>query len=307
VAVPTPEYGNIIVDAESFSELINSATEFGSVGRNQQTQQILNNIIPGIFDSLAQLPLENIPSVLYTLDETLTQKDILTSFTNKRYQQVLEYNKWDGGIIDVSDADYLAVVSSDVLGDFKNSSVAQSIFKDARITEDGEIINTVVVQMQQTDGGDTTRYVRLYTPKGSELIEALGDRGERMEQLDYSGKNFRVDDDLAVSSETLQHDLKSNIEIFEESGKTVFGSWITLGAKETKLIYTYRLPFRLGYGIDENQLSFSFQKQPGVSSKLRFTVTLPEGKRIIRSEGNGFSGEFLGEFEDDKIFSMTIK
>ena len=107
-------------------------------------------------------------------------------------------------------------------------------------------------------------YVRFYVPLGSQLIEASGFSSEpEYIFTDYIGQGYATDSDLELTESTLIKHSASNTDIFEESGKTVFGNWMLIRPGTKQIAYvTYRLPAVVSSDIQRYNLTM--QKQAGV-------------------------------------------
>jgi hypothetical protein len=100
-----------------------------------------------------------------------------------------------------------------------------------------------------------------------------------------------VKDDLVVEAEnTKKVDLKNNVEILEETGKTVFASWVyvTMGEKVVAT-YRYKLPFKVDFNGPQTTGSYTilFQKQSGARlKKVDHEISFPESWKIIGNYAN---------------------
>ena len=87
--------------------------------------------------------------------------------------------------------------------------------------------------------------MRIYVPAGSELLETSGFTAMTIApQIDYVKERFVVDEDLVASERAARIDA-SGMRIFEESGKTVFGGWVTVGRRMLRPLSVTGCHFRL--------------------------------------------------------------
>ncbi len=260
--------------------------------------QALSEVVPTLSGTSAGALVRALQNGLHT-------KDILVWSAERDYQEMIVQEGWSGKVLHEAGADYLAVVSSDIGNDVKE--VKEDVWKETSIDASGGIINTVAVQFISQGGGESSeRYIRIYVPLGSELLEASGITTATIHpQIDYHKERFTADDDLAMTERAVRADV-SGVRIFEESGKTVFGGWVKVGEKNTTAIVRYRLPFSFEKEEPPVPRTFLFQKQPGVAAAATFSFVVAEGMRVTDGEGNDLSTlSFDGE--NNIIIQAIIK
>ncbi|MBU4056839.1 DUF4012 domain-containing protein [Patescibacteria group bacterium] len=255
----------------------------------------------------------------------LDQKDIQINFKDSGAQAFVENQNW-AGKANNSEKDYLAIVHSSINGFKTDAVMAEDAFLSSEIKEDGSIINTLTIT--RTHNGEESMddwykkvnsdYLRVYVPFGSELIEANGmtkdDYFVKDDSIDYN--NFVKDELLTRIENSKKVDLKNNVEILEEAGKTVFASWVyvSFGEKIT-VSFRYKLPFKVDFNASQATGSYSilFQKQSGaglkkidheISFPLEWKIvgnyadwTIKNGKisKAINMESDKFSGIIFGK------------
>lgn len=267
-----------------------------------------------LIEKLAAVPSEDLRVALRALDNALEQKNIMVWLADRTYQKTIIDRAWDGGIARQSPADYTAVTVHAMDDVNASGPVDRDMVKHTEILNNGDSVNTVALEIHRNTrkGGfesydGSQYYVKLYTPKGSRLIAASG--GEEqviVPQIDYAAEYFMPDEDVNASESTLRTNGDDKIDIFEETEKTVFGTWITLGGPGTKkLLYHYTVPLSAAE-IHETFASI-FQKQPGADGTVQFSIKPPDGKRFVGSGERGFMGEFSGNFSTDLVFTGTLQ
>ena len=97
----------------------------------------------------------------------------------------------------------------------------------------------------------------------------------------------------------------TGMEVYRESGKTVFAAWVD--SSDARLIFTYRVPFRAPLDEGAREMTLAFQKQPGTAPYLHFLLAVPEGREIVADAHSGVSTEFAGELRTDTTFTLTVK
>ena len=186
------------------------------------------------------------------------------------------------------------------------------------IKHDGSIERTIWFSREHK-GGDTPYlwynksnygYVRFYVPLGSQLIEASG-FAQEPEYIftDYIAQGYTTDPELALSESTLTKHNESNTDIFEETGKTVFGNWMFIrpGTKQVAYI-TYRLPEVVS--SDVRRYNLTMQKQAGVEVQYSDTLEVEPDDVAIRDCSLNDQRTPISKFTftqtQDSIFSCDV-
>jgi hypothetical protein len=205
------------------------------------------------------------------------------------------------------------------------------------IEKDGSIINSITIT--RTHGGtyqqnlyDQTNisYIRLYTPRGSELITAHGFTWPDEKYFRAPAKGASKDETLALVEEELGFHNDSGTRITNEFGKTAFGNWvITEPGTISTVQFIYRLPFK-AFTLNKNenknlfenilmnpkiisQYQLILQRQSGDRSTFESQVIYPEGWESNWSYGENSSlatnGYFVPEIplKTDKIWSLLME
>lgn len=174
------------------------------------------------------------------IDE-LNQKHILIGLENKKAQQGLESLNFAGRIKEYA-GDYLHVNNTNFAGAKSNMYVINSVEQKIEKQKDNTIIKTLTIKYNNPQppsncnlekgelclNGLLRNWLRIYVPKGSQLLESKGS-------------------EVKVTS-------------YEELGKTVFDGFLTvrpLGSAQVTI--KYKLPFK----VEGENLNSLIQKQPG--------------------------------------------
>ncbi len=313
--ISMPEY-NVVLNSDNFVETIQYEVEEDYDKVLNRPKKILNDMIPLVFDKFSSLSIEDLGRVFSVFKESLNKKDILIWINYPKYQNFILENSWGGEIIEAKDSDYISVVVSNINGFKTDRVIDQSITKTTEIQEDGSIINTVTIKRLH-NGGDSeyewfnavnSAYIRVYTPLGSELLYADGYTKEDYEApIDYQKAGFNSDKDVrnSINSDSVKN--FNGVDVFTESGKTVFGSWVYVSPQEEVVLeYKYKLPFSLNTQKKADDLDFVFQVQPGYESFLNFKTILPENWNFVYSLPELSFGEYNGKFDSDKFFTVGV-
>lgn len=292
--ITLPQYG-LTVDADNFMPVIQEQVEVKYDKELNEPKKILVD--------LSRMLLERVFSLqdretTYRLGEALVaglnEKHVLMYMRHADTQKLVDEIGWSGRVLETG-KDYLSVIHSNINGYKTDGVIDETINHRVAIEEDGSIIDTVTITRSHR-GGDTpyewwnkvnADYLRVYVPKGSELLSSRGTTWEFPEPpLDYERLGFREDADVVREEAGIVIDKKSGVRISEDAGKTVFGAWVYVSPKESVTVeYRYRLPFRLEKkALEQHEASYSvlYQKQSGSQGSVLTTrIVPPLGSRII--------------------------
>lgn len=260
---------------KNFIEVAQGQAELGYEKTINQPKLFLADFLSKLKETFEGLPLDKKIIIIKSLIANLDEKDIQAVFRNENAQAFIRAHNWDGRVNE-TDGDYLAIVNSNINGFKTDAVIDQTIGLVTEIAENGSVVdNLTVTRAHNGASGNAdwynrvnSDYLRLFLPRGAELIGAKGITKEtsflKDPSVDYS--QYLKDDILQQMEKSKTTDSASGAEIFEESGKTVFGSWLYVSPGEkVTASWQYRLPFRIKF--DETArtgvYSLLFQKQSG--------------------------------------------
>ena len=225
-------------------------------------------------------------SLVDQLGTGLAQKEIQLFFTDDELQRAALTHGWAGAIVPAT-KDYLMVVDTNLGGGKTDGIIEEQIHLDVTIAEDGQIENTVTISRTHHGiegalftGVNNVDYVRLYVPKGSELVRASGFSIPDERLFENPEEEWIVDDDIEYQAATFTRQEESGTDVYEEQGKTVFGNWIQTAPSETsKVTFTYRLPFTLTE--EKTGWAQSMKKLMGVSETQDYTLVVQKQSGVI--------------------------
>ncbi len=293
--IALPQYG-LTVDAENFIPVIQEQVEVKYDKELNEPKKVLHDMTQVLFERVFSLQdRATSHRIAEALIDGLNEKHMLMYMRHPETQKLIDEVGWSGRVLETG-KDYLSVIHSNINGYKTDGVIDESIRHQAKIEDDGSIVNTVTITRTHK-GGDTpyewwnkvnADYLRVYVPKGSELISSQGTTWEFPEApLDYERLGFKRDMDVVREETMMTVDKKSGVRISEDAGKTVFGAWVYVSPKESVTVeYRYRLPFRIDTETLKNDegasYSILYQKQSGsAGSALVSSILPPEGARII--------------------------
>ncbi len=293
--IALPQYG-LTVDADNFIPVIQEQVEVKYDKEQNEPKKVLVDLSRTLIEKVFSLQdKETSRRIAEALVEGLNEKHVLLYMRHAETERLIDEAGWSGRVLETR-KDYLSVIHSNINGYKTDGVIDEQIRHEAEIKEDGSIIDTVTITRSH-HGGDTpydwwnkvnADYMRVYVPKGSELLSTSGTTWEFPDPpLDYTRLGFKRDADVEREENSMTIDVKSGVRISEEAGKTVFGAWVYVSPKESVTVkYQYRLPFRFDVaamkrgGVDS--YGALFQKQSGsLGSKLVSAVIPPEHSKII--------------------------
>jgi len=317
--IEMPEYG-VTLNADNFFEITEYKVEADYDKTLNQPKKILADFTPKFIEKLSTEIGANNMEILRIINEAFKEKHILVYFSDPELEQFAVSQGWAGEILG-ADKDYFSVVNTNING-FKTDRVMEQKIKYwSEIQEDGSIVDTLEITRHH-QGGDAqfewfnkvnADYLRVYLPPGSQLISVSGQTKEEYKPpIDYQASGFKTDSDVADEIASMQKDTSSGTDIFEETGKTVFGNWVyTSPGETTVLTYKYRLPFRLDLSAKNASFSLLAQKQSGsTASNFEAKIILPSGWKVDSSltEGSGGGNIFSvnSQLAEDRLIELSL-
>lgn len=247
--------------AENFTQQLENEVEMNyyKKGIEQQNRKdIIGKLTKVLVAKLFQIPKERWADIGGVIEDNLKQKQILVYFVNPSMQSAFSSSNWTGEIHDYY-GDYAMLVDANLAALKTDLVMKKNVEYQVSLDQNNNLIAKYIVQYANT--GDfswwSTRYrtyTRLYVPLGSKLISSSG----------------------AMENDKVQGDGAGKVDTYEEHGKTVFGTFISIEPKETgQLVFEYQLPEYIKKMYENGQYNLYAQKQPGTinipfSAKLNF-------------------------------------
>lgn len=297
----TDEKRGLVLTQKDAVTTIQKIVEDGPEKKTGKPKQILADLAPKIFNSLENTPPTTILPLLAVLESSLEKKDIQAYFTSAESEKTVAALGWSGKLADISPTtDYLMVVNTNLQGQKSDSKIQQTITHQAVIAEDGSITDTVIIKREHTGnpgekyyGAPNFNYLRIYVPKGSELLSAQGFTWPPEEKFRAPENWYKFDPFLVSREIQIKIDEESGTRVTNEFEKTSFGNWIVTEPGETStVVFTYRLPFKVLpennsartiwekalSTFDEPILNYQIvtQKQSGIDSSFESQIIFPE-------------------------------
>ncbi len=215
-----------------------------------------------------------IPGVL---TDAFSKKEIQLYVIDDKLEYFFDSLNWTGRIEESKD-DYLGVVFNLFDQNFSEDTRGKTIELKTEFISDGQIMNTLTINVSSSIDRSQETYLKTYLPKG--IIIKKAENGYLKNNKDissyYKKLGYKEDDDLSLMEKTKIRNNNLGIEIYEEGGKTVVGTWAKLSAKPFKLVY--KLPFDW---TNFSSWELKVQKQSGQNIKFSYELVMPDDVKII--------------------------
>lgn len=288
--VEMPEYEKTITSDNLWEEM-QFQTRAGKDRLRNQPKRFLTIFGPRLLENLKIISSEDMVGVRGIIEKGLAEKDIMMWAEDPDLEKLIEEREWDGGVVKPeSGRDYLAVVISNIGGAKADYVMRQNYHLQTTIGPTGETTNTLRITRTHDGYGAkyswwnarNVSYIRVFVPVGSILIDVSGAADEpKLIDVEKQIADYSFDSDVASTVGTAIRLEDENVDVFEESKKTVFGVWQIVDPGQSRTItIRYQLPFKIGFSPPH--YSLYFQKQSGVPAIFQHTAELPVGSRIMK-------------------------
>jgi len=244
----------VIFELESFADIegpiVWSENEPGKIvyapANYDNRKKIIGPLMNSVLANTLGQPKEKLPALFEAILKSITEKHVVFYLLDDKSQKAVE-QFGIAGRIENFDGDYLHINDANLGGRKSNLYVTQEVTQEIEIKKDGSVEKTLTVLYKNPEKYDgwlnsvLPNWVRVYVPKGSEL-------------MDFEG-------------------VEEKEEPYEDLGKEVFAGFFKLRPEGvSKVVFKYKLPFK----ISGNEYKILIQKQPGTNTPL---YTLKIGKR----------------------------
>lgn len=251
--IPECNCPQVIYELESFADVEGAVVWDPVTGKIVSAPANYNNrkaiigpLMNSILSNALAQPKEKIPDLLTATFNSVTEKHVLLYILDENMQKAVADFGLAGTIDQEFEHDYLHINDANLGGRKSNLYAYQEVSQDVDISSDGTVTKTLNITYQNPEKQDgwlnsvLPTWVRVYVPKGSELIASEG--------------------------------LEKTQEPYEDLGKTVFAGFFKLRPEGvSKVTLKYKLPFKVS-----KDYRLFIQKQPGTDA---FLYTLNVGKK----------------------------
>lgn len=284
----------ITLDAENFRDKIQYEVEVAYDKKLNRPKKILSDFTPIFLGKLLEISKSRNKELVSLLVDALEQKYMMFYFKEEKVQEFFDAQGWTGSIkqstinSQQSPNDFLAVVHSNIGGYKTDKYMEDGAHYNVEIKDDGLITGNVVVKRKHNGGNSkywwynkrNVDYVKIYVPTGAEIISSSGGLRREPDAPDYKILGFVEDSDVALYEENMR--AFGPIDIFEESGKTVFGTWLaTAAGSQSELVIAYKLPLPIEFHEGVGKYNLDLTKQPGTKINANVSVSYPQNWEVL--------------------------
>ena len=202
-------------------------------------KKIIGPLMNSILANALGQPKDKLPDLFGAAFKSLLEKHVLFYVLEEKAQKAVE-EFGIGGVVDSDyEGDYLHINDANLGGRKSNLYVTQEVMQEIEVAKDGTVEKTVTITYKNPEKFDgwlnsvLPNWVRIYVPKGSELISFDG--------------------------------VEDSPDPYEEFNKTVFAGFFELRPEGiAKVTVRYKLPFKIG----DDEYKLFVQKQPGTDAPL---------------------------------------
>lgn len=246
--IELPEYGKTIT-AENFVIETQKAVELEYDRQENAPKKIIGDLFDKLMERIKGMERDQWLALAASASQAMDTKDIQIAMFDQDEEALVERFGWNGRIKETA-GDSLAIIGANIAGQKTDAVVKEDVSHTAEIMADGSIVDTLVIKRTHNGqkgelfrGVRNVQYLRVYVPKGSELLLAKGFEPPPGYLFKKAEEGDKVDSDLQEVELTAKH-ATNTVWTAEEGTRTVFGGWLQLDpgqAQEVSL--SYRLPF----------------------------------------------------------------
>lgn len=282
------------INADNFIPTTQYKTSVDYNPSDNNPKKFLADFAPLLLERLSTQDPDQQKKILSIFLDNIQEKHIQFYSHVNNIQKAFEDLDIAGRIKKNGDSDYFNYINSNIGGLKTNSQITEKIDHEITIKENGKIIHKATLTRKSSSSDINYAYLRFYLPKGSKIIDTKGfEKKESIKRNTTTGMLYledRVGYYLGEAS-------VSDLDIYEESGKTVSGAWQALKpGKELVSQITYQLPDNIN--IKNNIYRILIQKQAGIvnqSNNIKVDNLL--------TQKNGYSSL---ELRRDEIISVSL-
>lgn len=323
VVGPITLEGGLTIDAANVSRTLRQEIEAAKAAGATYPKQILRRLTPVVLERLQNLESGQQEKFAEAVLGHLTRKDIMFYAKSKPLQEFFVGQNIGGAVYGLPHnffGTYLAVVNANIEGGKSDAFIEQAVDVEVTVDTNGNSFNNVTVE--RSHGGDKERelwwrkanqnYLQIFTNPGASLVSVKGStrRPSNYRDVNYQALGYTADGDVDVLERGNVFNTAYQTWAGKAFGKTVFGTWFTVPAGQTKsLEVRYQAPPPVSTALAAGKIyQLVYEKQSGVSGRLNLKINAPFGY-VWQESGTPV---FTQTFEPDAvpgrlIFSLTLQ
>lgn len=266
--VSLPEYDKVIT-AENFLFETQKAVELEYDKEANTPKKFIGDLFEVLMERSKGFDTNQWLSLASAASQALETKDIQIAMFRPEEEELVERFGWQGQLKNTA-GDSLAIIGANIAGQKTDGVVKETVDHVAEIQTDGSTIDTLRltrahqgVKGELFKGVRNVQYLRIYVPKGSEILAAQGFDPPATALYKEILETDSPDPDL-LDIERSSRSAMNSVWVAEEGDRTVFGGWLQLDPGQTQeIIVRYKLPFTVYDVMDR------VQEVPGQSVEQR--------------------------------------
>lgn len=269
-------YDSIIDKSNFYSFFKSQIQEMAKPAPTRAQPEFFSSFFQFLETKLRKSSLETLSQIPNILSDGFSKKEIQLYAIDDKLEYFFDSLNWTGRIEESKD-DYLGVVFNLFNENFSEDTRDKTVELKTEFISDGQIVNTLVINASVIDRSQET-YLKIYLPKGIIIKGAANGYLKNNEDISsyYEKLGYKEDNDLSLIKKTRIKNSSLGIEIYEEGGKTVVGTWTKLSAKPFRLVY--KLPFDW---TNFSSWQLKIQKQSGHSLEFSYELVMPDDVKIV--------------------------
>jgi hypothetical protein len=285
--VDMPDYGKTVT-ADNFIDEAQRAVELDYDKTQNKPKAFIGDLAKALLARATDLPASDFPALLDLGNQALAQRDVQVYFADDALEKRIQDLGW-GGQVKWTDGDYLMPVDTNLGGGKTDGVIEENVNVDVNVADDGTVTDTVAFTRTHYGipgalftGVNNVDYLRLYVPKGSELLSASGFKIPDASLFKVPDPSWQTDTELSYEAAGATTDATSGTRVSEEDGKTVFGNWVqTKPGTSSTATFTYRLPFKIGAPGSESLID-TLKHLAGVPKTTRYSLVLQKQSGVVK-------------------------
>lgn len=258
--VELPEYGKTIT-ADNFLIETQKAVELEYDKEANTPKKFIGDLFAKLMERAKTFKSDDWLTLAAASNQALETKEIQISMFDPDEETLVKDFGWHGQLKPTA-GDSLAIIGANIAGQKTDAVVDEKVNHVAEIKPDGSIEDTLTINRVHNGqkgeifrGVRNVQYLRVYVPKGSELLEATGFEPPAPNYFKKTLEMDKPDPDLMAIEESAQPAMNT-VWTAVEGDRTVFGGWLQLDpGKSQQIVLHYRLPFTVYDIMDKTQES----------------------------------------------------
>jgi len=302
--IPLEEY-KVVIDDQNFLREIQKEVETGKDKIAGEPKRILKVLAPILLERMKILSQPQLQDLVERTGEHFSYKDVMVYMKNQDMQHFIEMAHIDGGVFKLPNnfwGSYLGVVNTNIAGG--KTDVFMDELVEARIDVDTSGGTFTDLQITRSHLGKDEKdpwwkatnknFIQIYAHPNASLISLKGNDVKNLfSNFDYDASGYIRLPQLESIEKTKIFVNTYQTWVAQAFGKTVFGTWFNVPAGVSKtLSVRYQTPGDSEITVSPGKIfTFVFDKQSGVSTHLRISISAPLGYTWVESESPVFSYE----------------